>query len=142
MSTDEKANASIAKKDWKTELTDEEYYVCREAGTERPFTGVLLDEQRNGLYVCKCCEAPLFPSDTKFDAGCGWPSFYKQLDDGNVDYREDLSHGMRRVEIFCKQCGSHLGHVFPDGPAPTGQRYCVNSLSMTFKGEDDTQIKG
>ena len=142
MSTDEKANASIAKKDWKTELTDEEYYVCREAGTERAFTGVLLDEQRDGLYVCKCCEAPLFPSDTKFDVGCGWPSFYKQLDDGNVDYREDLSHGMRRVEIFCKQCGSHLGHVFPDGPAPTGQRYCVNSLSMTFKGEGDTQIKG
>ena len=100
MSTDEQANASVAKKDWKTELTDEEYYVCREGGTERPFTGVLLDEQRDGLYVCKCCEAPLFPSDTKFDAGCGWPSFYKQLDDGNVDYREDLSHGMRRVEIF------------------------------------------
>lgn len=127
---------------WINKLSDEEYRVCREAGTERPFTGVLLDETRNGRYLCKCCEAPLFPSDTKFDAGCGWPSFYKQLDDGNVDYREDLSHGMRRVEIFCKRCGSHLGHVFPDGPAPTGQRYCVNSVSMTFESDNREKIRG
>ena len=127
---------------WVNKLSDEEYRVCREAGTERPFTGVLLDETRSGRYLCKCCEAPLFPSDTKFDAGCGWPSFYKQLDDGNVDYREDLTHGMRRVEIFCKQCGSHLGHVFPDGPAPTGQRYCVNSVSMTFESDNREKIRG
>ncbi|GMM69327.1 peptide-methionine (R)-S-oxide reductase MsrB [Alteromonas sp. MTD1] len=127
---------------WRSSLSAEEFRVCREAGTERPFTGALLDENRDGVYVCKCCDAPLFPSDTKFDAGCGWPSFYKQLEDGNVDYREDLSHGMRRVEIFCKQCNSHLGHVFPDGPAPTGQRYCVNSVSMTFKGKDNVEIKG
>lgn len=127
---------------WRETLSEEEYRICREAGTERPFTGVLLDESRSGLYVCKCCEAPLFPSTTKFDAGCGWPSFYKQLDEGNVDYREDLSHGMRRVEIFCKQCGSHLGHVFPDGPEPTGQRYCVNSVSMTFEGDDASTVKG
>jgi peptide-methionine (R)-S-oxide reductase len=127
---------------WRESLSEEEYRICREAGTERPFTGVLLDENRSGLYVCKCCEAPLFPSTAKFDAGCGWPSFYKQLDEGNVDYREDLSHGMRRVEIFCKQCGSHLGHVFPDGPEPTGQRYCVNSISMTFKGDDASTVKG
>lgn len=127
---------------WRDTLSSEEYRVCREAGTERPFTGVLLDETRHGLYLCKCCEAPLFPSDTKFDAGCGWPSFYKQLEDGNVSYREDVSHGMHRVEIYCKQCGSHLGHVFPDGPAPTGQRYCVNSVSITFKGQGDIKVPG
>ena len=131
MSTDEKANASVAKKDWKTELTDEEYYVCREAGTERPFTGVLLDEQRDGLYVCKCCEAPLFPSDTKFDAHCGWPSFDEAIE-GAVSYKRDLSHGMVRTEILCSNCGGHLGHVFDDGPTETGKRYCVNSLSLDF----------
>lgn len=132
----------MAEQDWENKLTQEEYRVCRQAATERPFTGVLLNEERSGTYECKCCAAPLFSSDTKFDAGCGWPSFYQQLDDANVDYREDLSHGMHRVEILCKQCGSHLGHVFPDGPEPTGQRYCVNSLSLTFKGEDNTEVKG
>ena len=106
---------------WRDKLTAEEYEVCREKGTERPFSGEYWDTKDAGVYNCRCCGEPLFLSDSKFDAGCGWPSFYKQLDDGNVDYREDLTHGMRRVEIFCKQCNSHLGHVFPDGPAPTGQ---------------------
>ena len=129
-------------KDWHESLTDEEYRVCREAGTERPFTGVLLDEKRSGMYVCKCCGATLFSADAKFDAGCGWPSFYQQADSDNVGYREDDSLGMRRVEIYCKQCESHLGHVFPDGPQPTGQRYCVNSVSMTFKSEDNEIVKG
>ena len=127
---------------WREQLTAEEFYVLREKGTERAFTGEYWNVWENGTYHCRGCGELLFQSDTKFDAGCGWPSFYKQLDDGNVDYREDVSHGMRRVEIFCKQCGSHLGHVFPDGPAPTGQRYCVNSLSMTFKGEDNVEVKG
>ncbi|MCU7554358.1 peptide-methionine (R)-S-oxide reductase MsrB [Alteromonas sp. ASW11-19] len=126
---------------WRDKLSEQEYQITREAGTERPFTGILLDEQRDGIYVCKCCGAPLFPSETKFDAGCGWPSFYKQSTDDNVGYREDDSHGMRRVEIFCKQCDAHLGHVFPDGPEPTGQRYCVNSVSMTFKSGDD-EVRG
>ena len=128
--------------DWKAQLTAEEFRVCREAGTERPYTGVLLDEKRPGQYVCKCCGADLFDGQAKFDSGCGWPSFYAQSEQGNVGYREDLSHGMRRVEIYCKQCQAHLGHVFPDGPQPTGQRYCVNSVSLTFLSEDNEEIKG
>ncbi|WP_181898390.1 peptide-methionine (R)-S-oxide reductase MsrB [Alteromonas aestuariivivens] len=127
---------------WKSQLSDEEYRVCRQAGTERPFTGVLLDESRPGSYVCKCCGAELFTGQTKFDSGCGWPSFYAQSEQGNVGYRDDNSHGMRRTEIYCTQCQAHLGHVFPDGPNPTGQRYCVNSVSLTFCSEDNQQIKG
>jgi len=127
---------------WREQLSEEAFRVCRMAGTERPFTGALLDETREGTYVCKCCQAPLFPSDTKFDAGCGWPSFFAQLPNQNVGYREDNSLGMQRIEIFCNQCGSHLGHVFPDGPKPSGQRYCVNSISLTFQGKDKTEVEG
>ena len=122
---------------WREKLTEEEYRVTRLSGTERPFTGDLLHENRDGTFSCKCCGADLFSSLTKFDAGCGWPSFYAQTEDNNVGYRFDDSHGMRRTEIFCKQCDAHLGHVFDDGPAPTGQRYCVNSVSLSFKIAND-----
>lgn len=122
---------------WREKLTEEEYRVTRLSGTERPFTGDLLHENRDGTFSCKCCGAEMFSSLTKFDAGCGWPSFYAQTEDNNVGYRFDDSHGMRRTEIFCKQCDAHLGHVFDDGPAPTGQRYCVNSVSLSFKIAND-----
>lgn len=116
-------------------LSPEAYRVLREKGTERPFSGALLDENRPGVYVCAGCGTPLFSADTKFDAGCGWPSFYKSLGD-NVVYEEDHKLGMKRIEILCKSCGGHLGHVFPDGPAPTGQRYCVNSVALEFEPDD------
>ncbi|AYA64229.1 peptide-methionine (R)-S-oxide reductase MsrB [Alteromonas sp. RKMC-009] len=129
-------------KNWKATLSPDEYRVTRQAGTERPYTGVLLDEKRPGTYICKCCGAPLFSSDAKFDSGCGWPSFDQQTNDGNVLYREDNSHGMRRTEIICKSCDAHLGHVFPDGPTETGQRYCVNSLSLNLKTAEDEVVRG
>lgn len=117
---------------WRDKLSPEEFYVCREHGTERAFTGAYLDEKAEGVFTCRCCQQPLFKSDAKFDSGSGWPSFFAALDDDRIDKIEDSTHGMLRTEVRCRTCGSHLGHVFPDGPAPTGMRYCVNSLSLGF----------
>ncbi|WP_158148190.1 peptide-methionine (R)-S-oxide reductase MsrB [Vibrio fluvialis] len=117
---------------WRERLSKEEYYVCRERGTEAPFTGKLLHNKETGIYHCTCCEAPLFRSENKYDSGCGWPSFDAPLNDEAIRYLDDRSHGMVRTEIRCAACDSHLGHVFPDGPVTTGERFCVNSVSLIF----------
>ena len=120
--------------EWKRELTPEQYRVMREKGTERPFTGEYESVWDEGIYKCGACGAPLFESESKFDAGCGWPSFYEPANTEAVILKEDLSHGMHRVEVSCSNCGSHLGHVFSDAPdQPTGQRFCINSASLDFK---------
>ena len=118
---------------WREELSPEAYYVTRQKGTERAFTGQFWDHRASGIYRCVCCSTPLFASDTKFDAGCGWPSYFAPINPDNVREETDNSHGMIRTEIICNICGAHLGHVFPDGPPPTGLRYCINSLSLTFE---------
>jgi peptide-methionine (R)-S-oxide reductase len=123
--------------DWRQELTPEQYHILREKGTERPFTGKYVNNHANGTYTCAACGAELFASDTKFESGSGWPSFYEPKNTENVDLHKDRSFGMMRVEVTCKQCGGHLGHLFPDGPRPTGQRYCINSASLTFQPADE-----
>ena len=123
---------------WRDKLTPEEYHVLREKGTERAFTGEYWDSKEEGVYNCRGCGEPLFLSDTKYDSGCGWPSFFQPADEQVVEEHRDSSHGMVRTEVTCKKCGSHLGHVFEDGPTPTGLRYCINSLSVKLeetKGE-------
>lgn len=122
-----------SEQEWREQLSQEQYLVLRQKGTERPFTGKYVNEKREGVYQCAACGNELFSSDTKYDSRSGWPSFYDVIDEGKVELVEDLSHGMRRVEVVCAQCGGHLGHVFPDGPADkTGLRYCINSVSLTL----------
>jgi methionine-R-sulfoxide reductase len=122
--------------EWRAELTPEQYQILRHAGTERAFTGQFWNHHDNGAYTCAGCGTELFRSDSKFDSHCGWPSFFEAADDSKVERRVDNSYGMRRVEVLCRACGGHLGHVFDDGPLPTGERFCINSASLNFHKAD------
>lgn len=130
-------NTNKSEEQWRIELDPETYRVLREKGTERAFTGKFYKNKEAGTYVCRGCGSPLFTSDTKYDSGSGWPSFYDAIDKGVIETKTDYSHGMIRTEIMCAKCGGHLGHLFDDGPNPTGQRYCVNSLSLDFKKKEE-----
>jgi peptide-methionine (R)-S-oxide reductase len=133
MATNEKEKLRKSEDEWRRELTPEQYHILRERGTERAFTGEYAHSQEKGVYRCAACNEELFSSDTKYDSGSGWPSFYEPAAPERVDNHDDNAFGMRRVEVTCSRCGSHLGHVFPDGPRPTGLRYCINSASLKLE---------
>jgi peptide-methionine (R)-S-oxide reductase len=133
--TDTPRKIQKSEEEWQDQLTSEQYRVTRMKGTERPFSGEYNDNKDEGIYRCVACDAPLFSSDTKYDSGSGWPSFWAPLDESNVETEEHRSLFMRRLEVHCGVCGAHQGHVFEDGPAPTGQRYCINSAALRFDPE-------